>query len=124
MRSVARAAFAVTLPLLALALAFPETVLSVFTGHAETMAGARPTLRVVAIGMLLVVPAELWLAAVFGTGDTDAGFAIELLTSVAFVAACVLALPFVWALLPAASALGLGASFFWVRSGLWRSVPV
>jgi Na+-driven multidrug efflux pump len=131
MRSVTRGAFAVTLPLLAVALAFPEPILSAFTGSGATAAGAAPALRVVALGMLLVVPAELWLAAVFGTGDTDAGFAIELVMSVALVAACALAvlvlhlgLPVVWALLPAASALGLVGSFLWVRSGLWRAVAV
>ena len=131
MRSVTRAAFLATLPLLVVAIAFPEAVLSVFTGSAGTVAGAAPSLRVVAAGMLLVVPAELWLAALFGTGDSDAGFLVEVLTSGAMVAGCALAvlafdavLPVVWAMLPLASALGLAASAAWVRSRRWRRVGV
>jgi MATE family multidrug resistance protein len=131
LRSIARAAFLVTLPLLAVALAFPEAVLAVFTGSSETIAGAAPSLRVLAVGMLVVVPAELWLAAVFGTGDSEAGFVIEVLTSGVLVAGGALAVlvvgagvPAVWGLLPLASALGLAASVTWLRSGRWRRVDV
>jgi hypothetical protein len=44
MRSVARAAF-ITVPLVAATVAFPEAILSIFTGSAASIAGAAPTLR-------------------------------------------------------------------------------
>ena len=95
------------------------------------IAGALPALRVVAVGMLAVVAAELLLAAVFGTGDTDAGFVIELLVTgslVALTPGAVLVLDpplaLVWALLPVASLLGLAAAALWLRSGRWRRMAV
>ena len=132
MRSVSRAAYVVTLPLLVVTLAFPEAVLSIFTNDAGALAGTVPALRVLAIGMLAVVAAELGLAAVFGTGDTDAGFVIEVLVSGALVGLTGLLvlglgvddLPLVWALLPLSAALGLAASAVWLRSGRWRRVVV
>ncbi len=131
MGSIARAAYVVTLPLLVVVLVFPEAILSLFTGDTSTVAGATPALRVVAVGMLAVVAAELWLAAVFGTGDTDAGLVIELLVTgslVAFCAGAVLVLDppvaLLWGLLPLASLLGLVAAALWLRSGRWRRVAV
>lgn len=102
-------ATAVTLPFAVVTAAFPETVLSLFTDDQEAIDGAVGTVRVVALAMLLVIPADIWLAAVFGTGDTDAAFVIEVLTTAvtlgcAYAAAFVidLQLPYIWLSLPVA----------------------
>ena len=126
-RSAAWRAIAVTLPLLALAAIVPETVLALFTD--DVLPGAGATLTVVALGMLLVVASEIGLAAVFGTGDTDAGFVIELIISGTFVGCAAitalvleLPLPYVWLSLPLAAAVGFVVSVAWLRSGRWRRV--
>jgi Na+-driven multidrug efflux pump len=128
-RAVAWRAFAVTLPLLAVAVIFPDVVLSLFTDDTELVSGARTTLMAVALGMLAVVAAEVGLAAVFGTGDADAGFVIELIVSGGLVTSAVLAalvfelkLFYVWLSLPLAASIGLAVSVAWLRSGRWRRV--
>ena len=130
-RAVTWRAFAVTLPLLAVAVIFPDAVLTLFTDDVRLVSGARATLVVVALGMLVVVAAEVALAAVFGTGDADAGFVIELLVSGGLVASAVLAalvldldLVYVWLSLPLAAGVGLSVSAGWLRSGRWRRVAL
>ena len=132
MRSVSRAAYMVTLPLLVATLAFPRRCWrSSRTTRARSPA-RRPPYACSAVGMLAVVAAKLGLAAVFGTGDTGAGFVIEVMVSGALVGLTALVvlvlgvddLPLVWALLPLSAALGLAASAGWLRSGRWRRVTV
>jgi len=55
MRRVAEATYLTTLPLAVVALAFPETVLSVFGSHLESVEHSATTLRVVADGNDVVV---------------------------------------------------------------------
>ncbi len=128
-RAVAWRAFAITLPLLAAAVIVPDVVLSLFTDDPELVSGARETLRAMAVGMLAVVAAEIALAAVFGTGDTGAGFFVEVITSATFVAWAAVAalvvgldLPYVWLSLPLAASVGLALSAIWLRTGRWRRV--
>lgn len=117
----------VTLPFAAATAAFPQTVLSLFTDDATAVDGAVGTVRVVALAILVVIPADMWLAAVFGTGDTDAAFVIEVLTTVvmlgcAYAAALVLdlQLPYIWLSLPVAWLIELPLSYGWVRAGRWQ----
>jgi Na+-driven multidrug efflux pump len=77
--------------------------------------------------MLVVIPAELWLAALFGTGDADAGLGIEILSTGAMLAFTYLAaivldleLQYVWLALPVASLVTLPIAYAWVSSGRWR----
>lgn len=125
-RTIAPAAL-VTLPFAAAALAFPEAVLAVFTDDPDAVEGAATALRVVAATMLLVIPAELWLAAVSGTGDTDAAFVLEVLATVVMLAAAYLTailldldLALVWLSLGLSSLIGLPLGYAWVRAGRWR----
>jgi multidrug resistance protein, MATE family len=101
----------------------------VFTADPALIAGAQKTLIALILGMLAVVASELALAAVFGTGDTDAGFVIEVITSITLVTAAALVglvagldLPYVWLALPLAAGVGAGMSLAWLRSGRWRRV--
>lgn len=129
LRAVGWRAVAMTVPLVGVAVFFPDGVLSLFTGDARWASQADETLAAMALGMVAVVPAEIGLAAVFGTGDTDAGFVIEVLMSITLVACAAVAavvvgleLPLVWLSLPLAAGLGLGLSLLWLRSGHWRRV--
>lgn len=129
LRAVAWRAFAITLPLLMAAVIFPDVVLSLFTDEPELVSGARETLRVMAVGMLAVVAAEIALAAVFGTGDTDAGLFLEMIMSGTLVAWAAVAalvmgleLPYVWLSLPFAASVGLVLCAAWLRTGRWRRV--
>jgi len=131
LRAVAWRVFAITLPLLAVAVIAPDVVLSLFTDDLELVSGARETLRAMALGMLAVVAAEIALAAVFGTGDTDAGFVIEVIMSGTLVGSAALAalvigleLPYVWLSLPFAASVGLVSCAVWLRTGRWRRVAL
>jgi multidrug resistance protein, MATE family len=126
-RRTARSALLVTLPFVVLAVAVPDLVLSPLTDDTRAIEGASGTLRVVALTMLLVIVAEMWLAAVFGTGDTDAALGIEVVTSgvmiaTAYTAAVVLELDvrWVWLSLGVSSLFVLPLSYAWVRSGWWK----
>jgi hypothetical protein len=72
--------------------------------------------------MLVLIPSEIWLAAVLGTRDADRAFLIELLFSLLVVGGAYLAalaldlrLPFVWLVLPAAALACLPLSYARVR---------
>ena len=124
--TVVRAVF-VTLPFAAAMLAFPEQVLSLFSDDRAAIEGSVDTLRVVVLGLLLMIPAEMWLAAVFGTGDTDAALGIEVASTAAMLAVAWLTalvldaeLAIVWLALAVASLVALPLSWAWVRSGRWE----
>lgn len=101
--------YLVTLPFAALALIFPGFVLSAFTSDAALVNEATGALRVVALGMLVVVPAEIWFAALLGTGRTTRMLFIEIaltgvMVSGVYVSAVALdlSLPLVWLWVPMA----------------------
>jgi multidrug resistance protein, MATE family len=117
----------VTLPLVTVGLLFPHLTLSLFTSDSSVVAASVGSLRVIVVSMVIVIPAEIWSAAVSGTGDTDAALGIEVaLTCVLLVAAFVagpllhLALSWVWLSIPIASGVCLVLSYAWVRSGFWE----
>ena len=127
MREAISPAYLVTLPIVAVCCILPDFVLSLITSDPTVIEASRASLRVVSLGMLVVIPAEMWLVAVAGTGDTSASFVIEVVLTAlvltgSFLATSVLALglEFVWGSLPLASLVGLGLSYAWVRSGYWR----
>ena len=80
MRAISWRALTATFPP-ELAALFPDAVLALFTNDPSSVADAHAAVRGLVLGMLVVVLAEVWLAAVFGTGDTDAGFVIEVVAS-------------------------------------------
>ena len=131
-RVLTLSAYLITLPLVVLGLLFPNMVLSVFTSEQATMEGAVNGLRVVLLSMLLLVPSELWVAAVAGTGDTDAALVIEFFLTVGMlVTACIAvlvlfttSLTYVWLSLPVGGLICLVLSYAWVKSGYWERVEL
>jgi Na+-driven multidrug efflux pump len=128
MRALVTRAYAITLPLAGFAALWPDAALSIFTHDPATIAAAVGPLRVVSLVLLLAIPAEMWFAAVFGTADTAAGSAIELVASIVMLAAAYLAgivvglkLTYVWATLGIAAALTLAASYARIKSGAWKA---
>ena len=120
------AAVLATLPLLVLALALPELLLSPFRLESALVAPGALGLRVVALAMLVVIPAEMWHTAVIGSGDTPAALGIELVQGVVMVAATWFAglvlgsTSLVWCSLVPAMLVTLAVSYLWMRSGRWR----
>lgn len=117
LRAITLRAMLATLPLLVPAVLAPEAVLFLLTDDEGLVHGAEGSLRVLALGMACVVVADIWLAGLFGTGDVDAGFFVELLLSVTVVGVAALtglalglALPFVWLIVPVASLAAFGLS--------------
>lgn len=126
-----RLALLVTLPVVVLALALPDWILSIFTLDETLLSGGMGSLRIVALGMLVIIPGEMWFAAVVGTGDTPAALAIEtIITIVMLVLTYVLAiglsgkLELVWISLPIAWLTCLALSYVWMRSGMWRRLAI
>ncbi len=127
-RVLSSAAYLVTLPVVVLGLLFPNVVLSIFISNQAAIEGAAGGLRVVLLSMLIGVPAEVWSAAVLGTGDTDVALLIQVSVTaatlvVAYVAAFVIfpvSLTYVWLSLPVAWLIGLALSYGWVKAGYWE----
>lgn len=125
-RRATLATYVVTAPLLLTAVIFPDWVISLFSPDDAQLEGMATALRVVALAMLVVIPAEMWSAAVLGSGDVDAAFLIEVQVSVVVVAgavaAAVLGIPIeqLWLVVPAAATIALVLAYTRLRSGRWR----
>jgi MATE family, multidrug efflux pump len=116
-------AFLITAPVALFAVVAPDKVVSVFTDDQAIVAGAAPSLRVLAVTMVLVVPAEVWSAAVAGTGATYVVLGIEVVLTVAllactYTAAVTLGLPlaYEWASMGVAALVALAMSHWWLAS--------
>ena len=123
----ARIAYLITGPLVMLAVIVPDWILGLFTNDPAVVADAAPSLRVVGIAMVLIVPAEISLAAVAGTGATGTGFVIEVALSVALLASAYLilltaGLPllYVWTALAISALVALALSQWWLASRRFR----
>ena len=99
---------------------------SLLACHGPTIDGCVNSLRLICLGLLFFIPAEMVSSGLTGTGDTDAVFVIELLSSgfvLAWVwgAALVFELPleFVWSAELMGALLTFGLASFWLRSGRW-----
>ena len=120
------AAGLVTLPVVLAGLIVPEWILSAFALEEGLLQAGAASLRVVALSMLIVIPAEMWLTAVVGTGDTPAALGIEIALTIVTVGACYLAaipmagsLALIWSSLTLGWFVTLIASYGWMRSGAW-----
>lgn len=76
-RAVRLCAF-IIVPVLALATAFPDTVLRMFTDEPALVAAGRAPLYVLATSYVLTVPAQILFHAVAGTGNTRTALAFEM----------------------------------------------
>ncbi|WP_225830597.1 MATE family efflux transporter [Streptomyces sp. NK08204] len=127
LHTLVTSAYAITLPLALFGALWPGAALSLFTGDQATIAAASAPLRIVSLVMLVMVPAEMWSAAVFGTADTAIGSLIEFIASGIMIGAAYLAeavlglgLTYVWATLGLAAVFTLAASYGRIHAGAWR----
>jgi MATE family, multidrug efflux pump len=123
-----RAAALATLPLIVLALWIPDWLLSVFTLDDALIGPGMAGLRIVALAMLVIIPADMWFTAVIGTGDTPAALGIEIVLTAVMLATCYVTAvvlaggALVWLSLAAAALVTLLVSYGWMRSGMWRRI--
>lgn len=131
LRRAVGGAMLATVPLIAIAVLVPGWFLGLFNPGADLLMQGSASLRVVALAMLIVIPGEMWFAAVSGTGDTAAALGIELvltftMLSLAYLAAIQLTWPLelVWISVPASWLVCLTISYGWVKSGMWKRLEV
>ena len=126
-RRLERRAGLLTLPLLAVGVLAPETLLTIFGTEGGNPEGVATAVRVVALAMVVAVPGELWLAALTGTGDTALALRAQLAESVVMAGGVSLAVlvgagvPGAWAAVGVAWLVGLGLARTQVERGRWRS---
>jgi len=130
-RTVLSPTYAITLPFVAIAFLFPGFVLSLLTSDPAVVRASESSLRVLAVAMLVVIPGEMWYAALAGTGDTRATFAIEGVLSLVILAGSYLAvlvlglgIEFVWMSILAAWGVCLALSYLWMRAGYWKRLEI
>jgi multidrug resistance protein, MATE family len=126
-RRLVRRAGLLTLPLFALGVLAPESLLTIFGTAGGNPEGVATAVRVVALAMLVAVPGELWLAALTGTGDTVLALRAQLAESAVMAGGAGLAVmlgagvPGAWAAVGFAWLVGLGLAKTQVERGRWRS---
>ncbi|MCO5998243.1 MATE family efflux transporter [Actinoallomurus rhizosphaericola] len=126
MRAIVPRGYLATLPLAAVTSLFPGIVLSIFGSDVTGIAGGETALRLVALSMLLVAPAEMWLAVLEGAAATDTALILSVVWTAivlgwAYVATSAgLDLPYLWLGIPVGSAVTLVAAYLWVHGEHWR----
>ena len=86
--------YAVTFPVLILSMIFPENILAIFTADEVLVAYIIASLVVVALAILVAVPAEALFSTIVGTGDTRAILNIQIVTTIVTLI-CVYAAAFI-----------------------------
>ena len=131
LRSTTGGAILATVPFILVALLAPQWIVSVFSSESDLLGQSNASLRVVAIAMLVAIPAEMWFIAVEGTGDTAASLAIDFLLTlvmlgVTYLAAIHFAWPMamVWLSVPITWLVCLAACYGWMKSGIWKRLEV
>jgi MATE family multidrug resistance protein len=131
LRSTTAGALLATVPFIILALFVPEWLVAAFSPAAELLEQSNASLRVVALAMLIAIPAQMWFTAVVGTGDTAAALGIEFVISLVMLgltwfAAIHFGWPItaVWMAVPIACLVCLSISFGWMKSGFWRRLQI
>ena len=131
LRSTISGAVVATGPLILLALLAPQWLVAAFSDEAQLAGQGNASLRVIALAMLVAIPAYLWLTAVEGTGDTAAALGIDLLLTlvmlgVTYLAAIHLSWPMavVWLAVPITWLVCLAVSYGWIKSGFWKRLEV
>ncbi len=131
LRSTTGGAILATVPFIALALLAPQWVTGAFLPGSDLLGQSNASLRVVALAMLIAIPAQMWFTAVEGTGDTAAALGIEVVLTVVMVsltwlAAIQFSLPLavIWLAVPATKLVCLAASYGWMKSGIWKRLEV
>lgn len=79
--------YAILIPLLILLCMFPEPVLRIFTDNPSLIAASVNSVYVMASSTLIIAPAFILFNAVSGTGNTKAGFIMEMISLAVYSAA-------------------------------------
>jgi len=131
LRSTILGAIIATVPFILLALFAPQWVVAVFAHESDLLGQGHASLRVVALAMLVAIPAHMWFTAVEGTGDTAAALGIDCLLTVVMLGVTYLAaihfawpMALVWLSVPITWLVCLMASYGWIRSGIWKRLEV
>ena len=131
MRRAVQLSYAIVAPLLLVVVAFPGLILAVFSSDQAFTVDVVPSLFVICVAAVILVPAETAYAAVAGTGDTRAILFIQaVMTSAvigtAWYAGIVrgLALEYVWAAEILAAVIALVLSAVWLKSGIWQRLRI
>lgn len=118
-------------PLLVITMLFPELVLSLFTPDQEIINASVSGLLVIALAILIAVPADAFFSTVVGTGDTRITLAIQIFVAVytlvfAWYAAIYKGYALEYVLL--AELIGwsvcLFLSWLWFRTGFWKRLSL
>jgi Na+-driven multidrug efflux pump len=106
-------------------------MVSLFSSESDLLGPTNASLRVVALAMLVGIPAHMWFIAVEGTGDTTASLGIDLLLTFVMLALTWFAaihqawpMPVVWLVVPLTWGVCLAASYGWIKLGFWRRLEV
>jgi putative MATE family efflux protein len=131
LRNTIAGAILATVPFIVVALFAPQWLVALFSPESGLLAQSNASLRVAALAMLIVIPAEMWYTAVVGTGDTAAALGIEVVITLVMLgltwfAAILLAWPMalVWMSVPIACLVCLTISYGWMKSGIWKRLEV
>ena len=131
LRTTTSGAIIATVPFILLAFLAPQWLVAAFSSESDLLGESNASLRVIALAMLVVIPAEIWLTGVVGTGDTAAALGIEFVGTVVMIgitwfAAIYLGWPMalVWLAVPIASLVCFATSYGWMRSGIWKRLEV
>ena len=118
--------YTVTLPVLVLSLVFPENIMAIFTTDEVLVANSIFSLAVIALAILVAVPAEALFSTIVGTGDTRAILNIQVATTTLtlvciYVAAFIMSLElhFIWMAEVFGWLTCLLLSGWWFKSGRW-----
>jgi Na+-driven multidrug efflux pump len=121
----------VSLPFVLPALIFPEEILRIFMSDEVLIEGSVGGLRLIAVAALVMIPGQMWSAAVLGTGDTLAALVVEIiLTAVMLAGAYFAALTFdlslawIWMSVPIGWVACHVASYAWIKSRRWERLEV
>jgi MATE family multidrug resistance protein len=131
LRSTTGGAILATIPFILVALFAPQWIVSVFSSDADLLGQSNTSLRIIAVAMLIAIPAEMWFIAVEGTGDTPAALGIDFLLTlvmlgIAYVGAIHLgwSMALIWLSLPITWAVCLAVCYGWMKSGIWKRLEV
>ena len=131
LRTSTTGAIIATVPFILLAFLAPQWLVAAFAPESNMLGDSNASLRVIALAMLVVIPAEMWHTGVVGTGDTAAALGIDfvmtlVMVGVTWFAAIHLGWPMslVWLAVPIASLVALATSYGWMRSGIWKRLEV
>lgn len=123
--------YAVLLPILIPLCLFPAAILGIFTGDPTLIADSIPTLYVMASSTLIFAPAVILFDAVSGTGNTRAGFVIEMITLAIYTAVVYYVVirlkPDVavcWCAEHIYALVLMSLSWWYLRNGKWRGKQI